>query len=216
MLSTLLSSSLLEVGGPVMPVILLTALVAYAIAIERLLAWAVQYARERPFYRAADAAALEVLLSQAEGRPNPPPLVAVLLAMRRLRELPPARREPALDAELLERVPVVERRLSTVGWLGTILPMLGLLGTVSGMITTFRDLAVTTSREVLSQGLSEALWTTEVGLIAAVPLLAVHHGLSRVKSRWLYRLERGLALLLAEAPPPGPAGGGAEETGHAS
>ena len=84
--------------------------------------------------------------------------------------------------------------------------MLGLLGTVSGMITTFGELAVTTSRQILSQGLSEALWTTEIGLLAAVPLLAVHHGLTRLKARRLNRLERALALLwapvAAEGAPP--------------
>ncbi len=131
----------------------------------------------------------------------------MLLRALPLRMLPAAQREAALQAALLARVPRVEARISTLGWLGTILPLLGLLGTVSGMITTFQDLAVTTSRQVLSQGLSEALWTTEAGLIAAVPLLAVHHLLSRLRSRWFTHLERNLALLFAAAATPGDAPG---------
>ncbi len=93
--------------------------------------------------------------------------------------------------------------------------MLGLLGTVSGMILTFKDLALTTSRQVLSQGLSEALWTTEVGLLAALPLLAAHHLLTRLKARWLDRLEFHTALLFHGA---GPGEGGdpaAVAEGHA-
>jgi biopolymer transport protein ExbB len=79
--------------------------------------------------------------------------------------------------------------------------MLGLLGTVSGMIVTFKDLALTSSRQVLSQGLSEALWTTEVGLLAALPLLATHHLLSRLQSRWMDRLEFCVALLFQTPEP---------------
>jgi biopolymer transport protein ExbB/TolQ len=106
-----------------------------------------------------------------------------------------AAREAAIHAVIMSHMARVETRISTIGWIGTILPLLGLLGTVSGMITTFQDLAVTSSRQVLSQGLSEALWTTEVGLIGALPLLAVHHMLGRLKSRWLNHLERALALI---------------------
>ena len=56
------------------------------------------------------------------------------------------------------------------------------------------------------EGLSEALWTTEVGLIGALPLLAAHHVLTRLKARWLTHLERALALLLAAAATPGEQG----------
>lgn len=208
---------LLREGGPVMPLILLAALVGYVLAVERLLAWAADWRRERPFLRAPDAAALLArvrAVADATAAPpaTVPPAVAVLAAALALRPLAPEDREAALQPVLLEQWPRAEARIGTIGWLGTILPMLGLLGTVSGMITTFRELAVTTSRQVLSQGLSEALWTTEVGLLAAVPLLAVHHGLTRLKARRLNRLERALALLWApeapatpgEAPPHAP------------
>lgn len=194
--STLLPELLLE-GGPIMPLILLTALVGYVIAIERLLAWAGWHFRNRRFFVAPDVSTLAALLRES---PGDTPLADLLLQAQAVRHLPPERREPALQAALLARMPEVEARISTIGWLGTILPMLGLLGTVSGMITTFQDLAVTTSRQVLSQGLSEALWTTEVGLLGALPLLAVHHLLSRLKVRWINHLERAMALLLS-APP---------------
>ena len=128
-------------------------------------------------------------------------LLRMLLRAVALSSLPPDRREQAMQLEILARMPEVNARVATIGWLGGILPMLGLLGTVSGMILTFKDLALTTSRQVLSQGLSEALWTTEVGLLAALPLLAAHHLLTRLKARWLDRLEFHTALLFHGAWP---------------
>jgi len=183
---------LLREGGPIMPIILLTALVGYALACERLMMWGVWHLRDRPFYRTAAARALGALLADI---PRPTPLSGLLSRAAALRGLPPDRREQAMQLELLARMPEVNARVATIGWLGGILPMLGLLGTVSGMIATFKDLALTTSRQVLSQGLSEALWTTEVGLLAALPLLAAHHLLTRLKARWLDRLEFHTALL---------------------
>jgi biopolymer transport protein ExbB len=94
----------------------------------------------------------------------------------------------------------VSTRIATLGWMGGILPMLGLMGTVSGMILTFRSLAATSSRQVLSLGLAEALYATLAGLLGALPLLAAHHVLTRLKARWLMQLERCLTLLEQDAP----------------
>jgi biopolymer transport protein ExbB len=195
--STLLPVLLRE-GGPIMPLILAAALAGSLLACERLLVWVSWVRRDRSLRRAPDAGTLAEALRALPPAPSTP-LADLLRGAAPLASLSPERREPALQALLLTRLPAVEARISTIGWLGTILPMLGLLGTVSGMITTFHDLALTTSRQVLSQGLAEALWTTEVGLVTALPLLAVHHALSRLKQRWLNGLERALALLLAGA-----------------
>jgi len=65
-------------------------------------------------------------------------------------------------------------------------PLLGLLGTVTGMINTFKLITVFGSGDVktLSSGISEALITTEYGLIVAIPSLLIHAFLSR-KARGL-------------------------------
>ncbi len=190
--------TLLQEGGPIMPIILLTALVGYVLACERLLVWSRWYYKDRTFYRENGRRALEAEL-------EPPavgatPLGRLLLFAMANRSAPPERRERFMELAILSRMPAVEARIATIGWLGGILPMLGLLGTVSGMLGTFKELAFSASRQVLSQGLSEALWTTEVGLLGAVPLLAVHHLLTRLKSRWLNRLELNLALLFQDVP----------------
>ena len=75
----------------------------------------------------------------------------------------------------------LERYLETLGTIAAISPLLGLLGTVTGIINTFKLITVFGSGDVktLSGGISEALITTEFGLIVAIPSLLLHAFLSR-------------------------------------
>lgn len=68
------------------------------------------------------------------------------------------------------------RGLTLVGLLATVAPLLGLLGTVTGMIQTFDAIALfgTGDPKLMSGGISQALVTTQEGLAVAVPLLLVH------------------------------------------
>ena len=65
--------------------------------------------------------------------------------------------------------------------IATIGPLLGLLGTVTGMITTFNMISLfgTGDPRTMSSGISEALITTEYGLIISIPALLLHAFLSR-------------------------------------
>jgi biopolymer transport protein ExbB len=186
---------LLERGGPIMPLILLTTAVGYLLALERLLVWGWWRHRDRGLYRAVawhDTETIQRLSAKVTGTP-----FNWLLACAGFhRHLQPVERDKAIERDILSRMPEVEARISTIGWIGGVLPVMGLLGTVSGMITTFEDLAHTTSRQILTQGLAEALWTTEIGLLGALPLLGVNHLLTRLKAGWVNRLEIALALLL--------------------
>jgi biopolymer transport protein ExbB len=67
--------------------------------------------------------------------------------------------------------PSIERNLAVIAVLGSIAPLLGLLGTVSGMITTFTVIAQlgTGNARPLAGGISEALVATEAGLLVAIP-----------------------------------------------
>lgn len=71
-------------------------------------------------------------------------------------------------------------------------PLLGLLGTVTGMINTFKLITVFGSGDVktLSSGISEALITTEFGLIVAIPSLLIHAFLSRKTRGVIDRMEK--------------------------
>ena len=205
---------LLAEGGPIMPLILSVGLAGLVLAVERIIVWGLWGILDRGLHRAASRRELRQCLGRSPRGGVLTPLRQLLLAAAQSGNLPPLKREARLQPLILRFLPVVDTRIATIGWLGSILPLLGLLGTVSGMIATFGEMAQAASRQVLSQGLSEALWTTQVALLAALPLLAVHHGLTRLRERWLNHLERGIALL--EQEPEGLQGmeNAREESGH--
>jgi len=87
----------------------------------------------------------------------------------------------SINTQLAEMTPKLEGTLPTVAILGTLLPMLGLLGTVTGMINVFEVIAIhgTGDPGEMAQGISQALLTTASGLIIAIPVIFVHHILTR-------------------------------------
>ncbi len=84
--------------------------------------------------------------------------------------------EAALDRLATRAEATFLKGQTFLGVVVAVAPLLGLLGTVTGMITTFDALTRTGGGEIggLSAGISEALITTEAGLIAAIPLLLLH------------------------------------------
>lgn len=70
----------------------------------------------------------------------------------------------------------LERYLNTLGTIAAVTPLLGLLGTVMGMIRVFAEIMAqgTGNASVLAGGISEALITTAAGLTVAIPALAMH------------------------------------------
>lgn len=82
----------------------------------------------------------------------------------------------------------LEQTLTVVAVMASVLPMLGLLGTVWGMLVTFEVIQQygTGQPRLLARGIGQALLTTQAGLWAALPILGLHHILqSRV-----HRLQR--------------------------
>jgi biopolymer transport protein ExbB len=89
--------------------------------------------------------------------------------------------ESILQEAILRELPRLERGLSPLAIFGAVAPLLGLLGTVTGMIETFNVITVfgTGDPKLMSSGISEALVTTEIGLITAIPIMLLHTFLSR-------------------------------------
>lgn len=81
----------------------------------------------------------------------------------------------------------LEHRLSYLALIGTLSPMIGLLGTVDGMIDSFKLIANTATGapdpQALAQGISTALFTTFIGLVLAIPALAAYNLLRNRVSR---------------------------------
>jgi biopolymer transport protein ExbB len=118
----------------------------------------------------------------------------LLLELRRSRkQLNGAQAAPLSELRLL-REEVHEsfrqQRLA-LGAMITAAPLLGLLGTVSGMVTTFESLSGHTQEKImggLARGISEVLVATESGLVVAIPALMVVHLANRSLRKYMQRV----------------------------
>jgi biopolymer transport protein ExbB len=110
-------------------------------------------------------------------------------------------RDERLHAALLKQRNKLERWLGAIAMTAAVSPLLGLLGTVSGMITTFKLMTLFGAGDAssVSAGISEALVTTELGLVVAIPALLAHALMSRKIKNYLSQLE-GDAVHLSQLP----------------
>lgn len=95
--------------------------------------------------------------------------------------LEPEAKEDKLVAQIQWMRFSLHKGLTVITVIATIAPLLGLLGTVSGMITTFNMMAMfgTSDPQVVSGGIGQALITTELGLVVAIPSLILSAVLTR-------------------------------------
>ncbi|MDX1811307.1 MAG: MotA/TolQ/ExbB proton channel family protein [Gammaproteobacteria bacterium] len=115
-----------------------------------------------------------------------------------------------LDEAILKELPKIERGLSTIAIMAAIAPLLGLLGTVTGMIETFTSITLfgTGDPKYMSSGISQALVTTELGLAVAIPVILFHSYLTSHGNRLIQILDEqsaGLIAMSAEQKSAGPA-----------
>ena len=84
--------------------------------------------------------------------------------------------EIILDEKIQSITPMIEVRVKAIKLIATVAPLLGLLGTVIGMIETFQAITLfgTGDPKLMAGGISQALVTTMLGLIVAAPLLFLH------------------------------------------
>ncbi len=89
--------------------------------------------------------------------------------------------ENVLEEAILKELPQLEKYLPTLQVLAAIAPLLGLLGTVTGMINTFQVITVYGAGDprMMSGGISEALVTTMLGLSVAIPIILLHTWFAR-------------------------------------
>jgi len=125
-----------------------------------------------------------------------------LLAGLSARSLGRASVEEAIRQAVLREMPSLERSLSLLAVLAGISPMLGLLGTVTGMIRTFDVIRLFGSGDpgIMAGGISEALVATATGLVIAIPILLVHSFVSGRVDRILADTQVHVAALLPLVP----------------
>ena len=116
---------------------------------------------------------------------NPLPMTRIVLAGIVNHEKSEAELKEVLEEAGRQEVPAIRSQLTALGTIASVAPLLGLLGTVLGMIEVFSVLSAQESIDAgdLAGGISEALTTTAVGMVIAVPTLAFYNFfISRVQA----------------------------------
>ena len=106
--------------------------------------------------------------------------------------------ESRFDEIKASNLPPIEGRITFLSILVTAAPLMGLLGTVMGMLTTFKGLGQSSSQivDVVARGISQALITTQTGLIIAIPGYILVYMLTRRRQEMKAFLERLQSLSL--------------------
>lgn len=185
---------IVQAGGWLMLPIIVGSVVAVAIVLERL--WTLQPRRVLP-----PNATVQVWEWVQQGQLDPEhvqrlaqssPLGEVLATGLNYRHAPRDVLKEAIEDAGRHVVHDLERYLNTLGTIAAISPLLGLLGTVSGMIRAFT--AITTQGvgdpTVLAGGISEALITTAAGLAVAIPALIAHRYLRGRVNALVVKIEK--------------------------
>ncbi|HBK90067.1 MAG TPA: hypothetical protein DDZ68_00200, partial [Parvularcula sp.] len=108
--------------------------------------------------------------------------------------------EAALDDAILKELPKLESGLNLIKIASNIAPLLGLLGTVIGMVITFQSITLfgTGDPQIMASGISIALMTTVIGLVVSIPLVVLHAFAAGAANRVAQILEEQAAGIVAE------------------
>ncbi|MCU7959045.1 MAG: MotA/TolQ/ExbB proton channel family protein [gamma proteobacterium symbiont of Bathyaustriella thionipta] len=131
---------------------------------------------------------------------NDNPLGRVLLAGQHLREQDPEHLELHLQEAALREIPRLTLAQGFLKLLAAVAPLLGLLGTVTGMILTFQaiTLAGGANSSLMAHGIGQALVTTVLGLSSAIPILFLHNLLVARSRSLIQILDQETAGLIAQ------------------
>lgn len=107
--------------------------------------------------------------------------------------------QDALEASILETVPLIEKRLSYLALCANLSTLLGLLGTIQGLIQSFAAVAqaeASQKAQLLAEGIAVAMNTTALGLISAISLMVVHSYLMAKGEKMIQEIEENSVKLL--------------------
>jgi len=174
-------------GGPVGYVIIALGLIGLLIALVRWL------------YLGATGARLRSQLKSDEAKENNP-LGRVLKIYQDNRDVDTETLELKLDEAILKEVPKLENWQGSIKIIAAVAPLLGLLGTVTGMIATFQAITLfgTGDPKLMAGGISQALVTTVLGLTVAIPLVLLHSVVASRSKALIEVLEEQSAGIIAK------------------
>jgi biopolymer transport protein ExbB len=193
---------IIQAGGPFMWPIILCSICAAAIVLERL--WTLQRKRVLPVeltdqvwkWLSANQVNDKLITALEQNSPLGKVLAVGLANRHRPREVMIERLQDTGRHVVHE----LERFLNTLGTIATVSPLLGLLGTVTGIINSFSAISTGGMGDprVLSAGISEALLATAAGLCVAIPSLFAYRFLRGKVDRIVVQMEKE-AMKLVEA-----------------
>ena len=155
---------------------------------------------ERIFRLTVTARAVNAQAKDVDNPNESNPLGRVLAAYHSNKSADVETLELKLDDAILKELPSLERGINFIKLLSSVAPLLGLLGTVTGMIVTFQAITLfgTGDPKLMAGGISQALVTTVLGLTAAIPLVLLH-SIAQTRSRSIQQiLDEQSAGLIAE------------------
>jgi biopolymer transport protein ExbB len=177
----------IQQGGVIGYVIIGVAVFGLLVTLERFIAlsWVERKTRQQ--------------LASVESNVNNP-LGRVITAVDRHKVNTPDAIEAVVDEAVLKEIPSLEKRLSLLKMIYGIAPLLGLLGTVTGMIETFQVMTFFGNSDpaLMAKGISHALMTTALGLIVAIPFVWFHSYLMAKKGFVIQVLESQSAGIIAK------------------
>jgi len=107
--------------------------------------------------------------------------------------------QDALEASILEAVPKIEKRLSYLALAANLSTLLGLLGTIQGLIQSFAAVAqaeASQKAQLLAEGIAVAMNTTALGLVSAISLMVIHSFLMARGEKMIQEIEENSVKLL--------------------
>ena len=182
----------LQAGGPVMWPLLFISIWLWSLIVLKL-GWLIK-ARSDRFDLDKEMAGLGAEHPAGQGK-GPRSRALALFLENRGRQMASDLRY--LEAAVRRQHPDIWRHLDSILVLAAVAPLLGLLGTVTGMVQTFAviNLYGTGNAQALASGISEALITTQTGLLIAIPGLFAGYVLKRQlrkEQQRLYAMQQGL------------------------
>lgn len=202
------AGELLETGGPVMYILLLMSILALTIIIAKLWQFFSQRERRRSNEQALElwrqGRQREAVEALSAGRGPVARVLAVAMHGQRRGELSEETVREEVGRVAAGELESLRGQLRGLEVIGNLAPLLGLLGTVLGMIEAFQKLQTAGSQvdpSILSGGIWEALLTTAAGLIVAIPAVAALHWLERRVERIRHRMEDAVTRVFTHGTP---------------
>lgn len=188
-------------GGFLMVPILLCSIIAIAILVERLATLRKMQVNSRTFVLQIKNFLLQKRVDEAimQCRSTPGPIAAIMKAGLVKYQRPRQEIKDSIESAGKMQIYLLEKYLGVLGTIAAITPLLGFLGTVTGMIRAFMEIQIrggNVDAGVLAGGIWEALITTAAGLIVGIPALLFYNWIQAKIEHLVFEMEESSAELL--------------------